>query len=224
MTNDTRDLLTALKAELEFLEKGGYRNTARAAWRPHLVFQDSPTCLNFDPTREPKPCSECVLAQLIPQESATKKIPCRHIPLNERGETIDSFYRYGTAEELEAAFGPWLKQTIQRLEQKKSDPTPAVITSPESIGSHPGCRIYEVRRRAEEGSMFSTCANPDCRAAFNYREGHLFRFHKAYPVGEMPPNTQAIQHFWLCGNCSAQHTLAYEEGRGVMMQDHAEMS
>jgi hypothetical protein len=125
MVDDKRDLLTVLKAELEFLEKGGYRQTARAAWRPQFIFQDSPTCLNFDPTRQPRPCSDCALAQLVPEESAKKKIPCRYILLNERGETIDSFYRYGTAEELEAALGQWLKQTIQRLEREKRDSTAA---------------------------------------------------------------------------------------------------
>ena len=39
MTKDTRDLLTVLKAELEFVEKGGYQNMARVAWRPHFVFK-----------------------------------------------------------------------------------------------------------------------------------------------------------------------------------------
>jgi hypothetical protein len=46
MTNDNRDLLDVLKAEFDFLEKGGSRHTARPAKRPHFMFQDSPTCLN----------------------------------------------------------------------------------------------------------------------------------------------------------------------------------
>jgi hypothetical protein len=123
MAKDKRSLLEVLKAELEFLEKGGYRLTARAAWRPQFVFQDSPTCLNFDSTQQPRPCNECVLMELMPEESAKKRIPCRYIPLNERGETIDSFYRCGTAEELEAALGPWLKLTIQRLEHERRNST-----------------------------------------------------------------------------------------------------
>ena len=117
MTGDPRDLLKVLKAELEFLEKGGYRHTARAAWRPQFIFQDSPTCLNFDPAQPPKPCSDCVLMQLVPKEQQNRKIACRYIPLNEQGETIDSFYRFGTRDELEAAFGKWLRATIQRLEK-----------------------------------------------------------------------------------------------------------
>ena len=119
MTNDNRDLLDVLKAELEFLEKGGYRHMARAAWRPQFMFQDSPTCLNFDPTQQPRPCSDCILMQLVPEDLRSKKIPCRYIPLSERGETVDSFYRTGTQEELEAAVAQWLKTTIARLEREK---------------------------------------------------------------------------------------------------------
>jgi hypothetical protein len=121
MTNDKRDLLEVLKAELEFLEKGGYRHTARAPWRPQFIFQDSPTCLNFDPTQQPRPCSDCLLMQLVPEDLRGKKIPCRYIPLSEHGETIDSFYHTGTQEELEAAVAQWLKTTIARLEREKSE-------------------------------------------------------------------------------------------------------
>jgi hypothetical protein len=120
MTYDTRNLLTVLKKELEFLEKGGYRNSARAPWRPQLVFQDSPTCLNFDPTQLARPCSECILTQLVPGEMQRKKFPCRYIPLNERGETIDSFYRSGTQEELESELWRWIKATIESLEKQKA--------------------------------------------------------------------------------------------------------
>lgn len=118
MTNDMRDLLTALNKELEFLEKGGYRRTARAPWRPKFVFQDSPTCLNFDPTLAPRPCSECILTQLAPEDMQRMKFPCRYIALNERGETIDYFYRFGTQEELEQELRHWLKATIEGIERQ----------------------------------------------------------------------------------------------------------
>lgn len=68
----------------------------------------------------------------------------------------------------------------------------------------------------EVKSMFAACANPDCRLSFNYREGRLFRFHKAYPTGSRPPNTHAVQHFWLCRECSAKYTLEYAD-RGVVL-------
>lgn len=111
-------LLEVLLAELDFIEKGGYRSTARAAWRPYFMFQDSPTCLNFDPTQPRKPCSDCVLTQLIPEDAQGRKVPCRYIPLNEHGETIDTFYRTGTQEELEAAVVQWLKTNIDRLKRE----------------------------------------------------------------------------------------------------------
>jgi hypothetical protein len=60
-------VLTVLKRELDFLEKGGYRHTARAPWRPQFIFQDSPSRLNFDPTQKPEPCSDCTRTQLVPE-------------------------------------------------------------------------------------------------------------------------------------------------------------
>jgi hypothetical protein len=126
MTNGTRDLLTVLKKELEFLENGGYRSAARASWRPTFVFQDSPTCLNFDPTLAPRPCSECILTELAPKDMQRKKFPCRYIPLNERGETIDSFYRFRTQEELEPELKRWLEATIERIERQKAQGQVAV--------------------------------------------------------------------------------------------------
>ena len=121
MATDSRDVLEVLKAELDFLEKGGYHPAARAAWRPQLMFQDSPTCLNFDPAQLRKPCSECILMQYVPENLRNKKIPCRCIPLDEKGDTVDDFYSYGTQEELERVVAQWLKNTISRLEHDKAE-------------------------------------------------------------------------------------------------------
>ncbi|HKT48630.1 MAG TPA: hypothetical protein VJP87_13995 [Candidatus Acidoferrales bacterium] len=118
MAQENRNLLEVLKAELKFLESGGYRNTARAPWRPHFIFQDSPTCLNFDPMEPPRPCSDCVLSRVMPEEVRDRAVACRYIPLNERGETMDSLYRSASSRELEAAVATWLKATILRLEQE----------------------------------------------------------------------------------------------------------
>lgn len=51
MPNDDRKLLSVLKAELAFLDGGGYRNARSTQWRSPLLLQDSPTCLNFDRTK-----------------------------------------------------------------------------------------------------------------------------------------------------------------------------
>lgn len=117
MSKDGRNLLALLRAELDFLEKGGYRQKGHASWRPQFIFQDSPACLNSDPAQAPKPCSDCVLSELAPEILRRRNVPCRYIPLNEKGETIDYFYRFGTRDELEAALRRWLRSMIENLEK-----------------------------------------------------------------------------------------------------------
>lgn len=120
MFQDRQVALEKLRAELAYIESGGYREPAHAQWRPQFVFEDSPTCLNRDPTKPRHPCSECALAEFVPEGLDKNLISCRYIPLDEKGETIDSFYRTGTREELEAAVVKWLKATIHRLEQENA--------------------------------------------------------------------------------------------------------
>lgn len=113
---DRQRLLAILRAELAFLEQGGYRRRPRYPWRPNFVFEDSPTCLNFDDKRERQPCGECPLIEFVPEERRETRFPCRHIRLTERGDTVNSYYEWGTDEELETALGGWLRRTIQELE------------------------------------------------------------------------------------------------------------
>ena len=120
LAQDRELLLRKLRDELAFIERGGYRETGRLQWRPQFIFEDSPMCLNRDPTRKHVPCSACVLMQFVHGEAKEKRAPCRHIPINEQGETIDSFYRSGTPEELEAAVIAWLKRTIHDLEAERT--------------------------------------------------------------------------------------------------------
>lgn len=110
-----QELVTILTAELAFLEQGGYRRRPRYPWRPNFVFEDSPTCMNFEDKEERKPCVECPLIAFVPEERRETRFPCRHIRLTERGETVNSFYEWGTEDELEAALGEWLRHTIREL-------------------------------------------------------------------------------------------------------------
>jgi hypothetical protein len=73
MSKDKRDLLDVLKGELEFVEKGGYRHPSHAAWRPQFMFQDSPTCLNFNSSDHPAPCTDCEMMQVVPADSQQRK-------------------------------------------------------------------------------------------------------------------------------------------------------
>lgn len=139
MGKNERDLLEVLKAELEFLEKGGYRHTAAFSCWPPLIFEASPTCLNFNAPERPRPCSECVLMALVPPDRRATKTPCRHIPLNGTGETIDNLYRWANEEEIETMVANWLKAMIRKLESKESETQPpanAVAARAKSASGH----------------------------------------------------------------------------------------
>lgn len=69
--------------------------------------------------------------------------------------------------------------------------------------------------------MVSRCANPDCGKPFLYmREGKLFHIDTSqHPeLRRKPPDakrSEDIEHFWLCGNCSREFTVAYVPGEGI---------
>jgi hypothetical protein len=117
---DPRDVLETLKAELAFLERGGYRNRPRFPWRPSFIFEDSPTCINAQSKENPRPCTECLMIQFVPKDKKELVFPCRHIPLTPDGESVANFYESGTEEELEAALKTWLKNKIAELEAKEN--------------------------------------------------------------------------------------------------------
>jgi hypothetical protein len=120
---NNRDLLESLRFELKFVEDGGYGRSPHAPWRAPYVFEDSPTCLNFSDPARPHPCSECLLTQLVPAEMRKQEVPCRFIPLNDKGQTVDSLYRTGTQKELEEALLDWLHREISRLEKEQAPVT-----------------------------------------------------------------------------------------------------
>ena len=119
MTQDKRDILEVLKFELSFLEQGGYGRSVRTPWKPTSVFQDSLSCINFNDPERPHPCNECLLYDLVPEQSLEENVPCHFIPLNGQGETIDSMERQYNQVELEEAVKNWLRATIKRLENER---------------------------------------------------------------------------------------------------------
>jgi hypothetical protein len=80
-----------------------------------------------------------------------------------------------------------------------------------------------MRRKPEKDPMFSKCANPDCAAPFDYRQGQLFRFQQSHPEGPPPAKTHSVKHFWLCQACSETYALEYRKGLGVLIDRRAEM-
>src|ERR1017187_6668409 len=122
MSQKSRDILETLRFELKFLEDGGYGRSPHAPWRAPYIFEDSPSCLNFSDPARPHPCDECLLTQLVPPEQRDQEVPCRFIPLNDKGQTVDSLYRTGTQQEIEEALRNWLRREISRIEAERTQP------------------------------------------------------------------------------------------------------
>ena len=120
MANDDRDLLEVLKFELSFLEHGGYGRSVRTPWKPTSLFQDSLTCLNFGEPGHTHPCQECLLFNLVPENSRNENVPCHHIPLNPQGDTLETLDKGYNQSELEDSVRGWLRNTIQRLERERA--------------------------------------------------------------------------------------------------------
>ena len=216
MQKDERDLLEVLKFELEFLEKGGYGRSPKMSWRPQYILEDSPTCMNYDSKENPGPCSDCVLMQLVPPERRSEKIPCRHIPFNISGETLDSLYRYSNQNETEETVGGWLRATIQRLEEQRAAARQAHSKQPPpGGGTLRGTPLYQ--------KQHPKCANPACPTAFHWTGGgKFFRFQPSAnannPTADAPAGIHGVRHYWLCERCSHAFSLVYEEGYGVVLK------
>jgi hypothetical protein len=136
--NQQQALVSALKLELEFCELGGYeavrgRFPARTDRNDPIsihfgesipesrkelsVLRDSPSCLNYGLPLGERPCSECWLIDFVLAEKRGEEVPCHHIPLNERGDTVETLGGPGNAPVVQAAVLGWLRKTIQRLEE-----------------------------------------------------------------------------------------------------------
>lgn len=218
MYKDERDLLDVLKFELDFLEKGGYGRSPREPWRPQFLFEDSPTCMNYDSKDQPGPCSECVLMQLVPLAFRKAKIPCRHIAFNADGETLDSMYRYADQSETEIVFANWLRTTIARLEEeRRAHRDSSNETSTPGGGERKGEPLFQ--------SLHPKCANPACPTAFHWLAGgKFFRFRPESGASHSNKGTPSplgipgVKHYWLCEHCSHVFTLADEESQGVVLK------
>lgn len=122
MRANQQQLLDALKFELTFLERGGYERSVREPRKELSVFQDSPSCLNYASAVRRHPCSECWLSNFVPAEKRGEAVPCHHIPLNDRGETLNELQGYGRDFQLQAAMRGWLEKTIAKLEAELTTP------------------------------------------------------------------------------------------------------
>jgi hypothetical protein len=65
--------------------------------------------------------------------------------------------------------------------------------------------------------MVDRCANPDCRKPLHYlREGAIYLF-EGPAKGPEDPNNHQIEHYWLCGECSATYLLERPPGGEIQL-------
>ena len=124
MPQDDRDVLEVLKAELDFVEKGGYGRSVRTPWLPTSTFQDSLSCLNFGDPERTHPCDECLLMQFVPEGKRATDIPCHHIPLDVTGATLQGLEGTKAEADREERVKEWLRATIKRLEEERAQRAP----------------------------------------------------------------------------------------------------
>ena len=219
MQKDERDLLEVLKFELKFLEDGGYGRSPKASWRPVYIFEDSLACMNYYSKDNPGPCSDCVLFSLVPLEHRSEKIPCRHIPFNESGDTLDSLYRYSSQNDIEETVSKWLRSTIHFLEEYREAAARSVKKEPDQHAvALKGMPLYEKEH--------PKCANPACPTAFKWTAGgKFFRFRPEItaaktttPAPVSPAGIHGVRHYWLCERCSLAFTLVYDGEYGVVLK------
>jgi hypothetical protein len=216
MLKDERDVVEVLKSELEFLRNGNY--SERGSWGPRFIFEDSPTCLNFGHRDNLSPCSGCILIDFVPPEYRSETFPCRHIPLDASGQTLDALYRHSDQEEVEAEVCNWLQLTIQRLEQEREINRQEPERMPLNRQETRGIPLYE--------KLHPKCANPVCPAAFHWLAGgKFFRFrreevssNKNQSKEDSRTGHQGVKHYWLCESCLRLFTLVYEREQGVVLK------
>jgi len=112
------ELIALLKDELCFAEQGGYR---KPSWHPQLIFEDSPICRKFRDPGNLEKCRQCPLIAFVPKAHRDDRLPCRKIPLNAAGDTLDALYRSASIAEIEAVLVKWLRHQIATLEAAPTD-------------------------------------------------------------------------------------------------------
>jgi hypothetical protein len=120
--SDKREILEKLKTELGSLEYGRNRRSVHMPWENVSFFQDSVTCLNYGQEGRPNSCGQCLLMPYVPEGAKAELNPCHHIPLDAKGNTIESLDRGYNRSSVEESVAGWLRAKIAELEQELSAP------------------------------------------------------------------------------------------------------
>lgn len=124
---EKQQILEKLKDELGALEFGRTWRSVHAPWEETSFFQDSQTCLNYGQEGRPHPCADCMLMQYVPGNSRNETVPCHHIPLDDKGNTIQNLDRGYNRSSVDEAVVVWLRKRIAELEKELAADQAAVI-------------------------------------------------------------------------------------------------
>ena len=119
MSTDDRDILETLRAELDYIEAGGYGRRVKTPHTPTSVFQDSLTCINYGYPYRAHPCGECFLSDFVPAEAQAAAVPCHHIPLDAEGTTVEELELRDDQSRAEEAVKRWLRERIREIEEQR---------------------------------------------------------------------------------------------------------
>lgn len=119
MVFDKKEMIEKLKFEILLIEKGGYYPSVREPRHAPEIFRESVTCLNVGLEEKEHACSSCFLSEFAPPEVRNSNGDiCHKIPLNEKGDTVESLKTEDDPYKLQAIVLGWLKKTVAKLEQE----------------------------------------------------------------------------------------------------------
>lgn len=120
VTPSRKGVLKLLQDELQFVNQGGYRRSAKSPWRSPYIFEESPSCPNYGDRSRSHLCAYCWLLAYVQADLREEQVPCRFVQLSPEGATVDTLYRYATPEEAEQTLRKWLQERIRELESEIS--------------------------------------------------------------------------------------------------------
>jgi hypothetical protein len=119
MSFEKKEMIAQLKFEIRMIEQGGYSPSVHEPRHSPEVFRESVTCLNVGLEEKEHPCSSCFLSEFVPPEFRDSNDDiCHKIPLNEKGDTVESLKAKGNPEKIQTELLGWLKNTVAKLERE----------------------------------------------------------------------------------------------------------
>jgi len=122
MSFDKKQMIEQLRFEIQMVEKGGYYPSVRDPRHEPEIFRESVTCLNVGLEEKEHACASCFLSEFAPRElRSSGEDLCHKIPLNEKGDTVDSLQAEGDTQKLQDTVLAWLRSTVAKLEREVAE-------------------------------------------------------------------------------------------------------